>query len=172
MNGGTLTDMSAIIPASTMMLGTPTATALVRSEEHQKNRAPNPAELAEMVASGQIRMDELLPTPKAWDSSGGGSKVTGRTVTRPSGVTFSTNLRDLAYSGLLPTPHNALYKTSTLTPEAWEKRIADKRQEDLNMAIYRKTGRTSQLSPLFVEEMMGFPKGYTVSPFLDGAKNP
>lgn len=33
-------------------------------------------------------------------------------------------------------------------------------------------GGTSQLNPLFVEEMMGFPEGWTVSPFLDGGENP
>jgi hypothetical protein len=139
MNGGTLTDMSAIIPEDT-----PKSDIVV----------------------------PLLPTPQVWDSSGGPQKVSGRTITRPSGVTFSTCLKDLAYSGLLPTPHTTLYKTTGLSEEAWEKRIADGRQEDLNMAIYRKTGSTSQLSPLFVEEMMGFPKFYTVLPFLAGAKNP
>ncbi len=132
--------------------------------------------------------------------------MSGRTVTRPSGQTFSTGLRDLAYSGLLPTPisgdwkgqlrsdgtatmlsgkvalmekerllptpNSSLHKTSGLSEEAWEKRISDKRQEDLNMAIYRKTGSTSQLNPLFVAEMMGFPSNYTILPFLDGEKSP
>ncbi len=139
MNGGTLTDMSAIIPEDT-----PKSDTTVK----------------------------LLPTPSTWDSSGGPQKVPGRAITRPSGVTFSTGLRDLAHSGLLPTPNTALYKTTGLSEEAWEKRIADKRQEDLNMAIYRKTGSTSQLSPQFVEEMMGFPRFYTVLPFLAGEKNP
>jgi len=32
-------------------------------------------------------------------------------------------------------------------------------------------GKASQLSPLFVEEMMGFPKNWTTSPFLNGEKN-
>jgi hypothetical protein len=31
--------------------------------------------------------------------------------------------------------------------------------------------KTSQLSPLFVEEMMGFPKGWTASPFQSGAES-
>lgn len=33
-------------------------------------------------------------------------------------------------------------------------------------------GKTSQLSPLFVEEMMGFPKNWTASPFQSGEENP
>jgi hypothetical protein len=36
----------------------------------------------------------------------------------------------------------------------------------------QQTGKTSQLSPLFVEEMMGFPKGWTASPFQSGDENP
>lgn len=31
--------------------------------------------------------------------------------------------------------------------------------------------KTSQLNPLFVEEMMGFPEGWTLSPFLNGETN-
>jgi hypothetical protein len=32
------------------------------------------------------------------------------------------------------------------------------------------SGKTSQLNPLFVEEMMGFPENWTVSPFQSGGK--
>jgi hypothetical protein len=32
-------------------------------------------------------------------------------------------------------------------------------------------GKTSQLSPQFVMEMMGFPKDWTLSPFLNGETN-
>ncbi len=139
LNGGTLTDMSAIIP-----------------EDIPKSD----------TATG------LLPTPTAFDRKTSHQTVTGKTITRDSGVTFTAGLRILAPNGLLPTPNNALYKTSGLTSQAWEKRIADGRQEDLNMAIYRKTGSTSQLSPLFCEEMMGFPRFYTVLPFLAGETSP
>lgn len=223
-----------LLPMAALMLGTPTATALVRSPVRQENRTPNQAEFAGLVASGQVgmvtgreaerirqlqrepgflqRMDHgllptpvavdmkggmnvpgkkyqrksgymatallrdlafsgLLPTPKAGDSSGGSQKVDGPTVTRPSGHTFSTGLRDQAFSGLLPMPNHNLDKTSGLKTEPWEKRIADNRQADLNMAIYQKTGSTSQLSPLFVQEMMGFPYLWTELPFLDGERN-
>lgn len=223
-----------LLPMAALMLATSTATAHVCRQDRQANRAPNPAEFAGLVASGQVgmitgaeaeqirqlqrepgfllRMDHgllptpvsvdmkggmkvpgkkylrksgymatallrdlafsgLLPTPKAGDSSGGSQKVDGPTVTRPSGHTFSTGLRDQAFSSLLPTPNHNLDKTSGLKAETWEKRIADNRQTDLNMAIYQKTGSTSQLSPLFVQEMMGFPYLWTELPFLDGERN-
>ena len=35
-----------------------------------------------------------------------------------------------------------------------------------------KIGKTSRLNPLFVEEMMGFPEGWTISPFQGGEENP
>jgi hypothetical protein len=215
MNGGTLTDMSAIIPEDTAksdtdrLLPTPMAgNARCGTSKGigQGGRIDRKISQGRTIELHDMATLEMLPTPTVHDSQGGVCSVTGRTITRPSGQTFSTGLRDLAYSqllptpisgdwkgqlrsdgtanmlsgkvalmekkGLLPTPHNALYKTVGLTSEAWEKRIADKRQEDLNMAIYRKTGRTSQLSPLFVEEMMGFPRFYTVLPFLGGEKSP
>ena len=138
----------------------------------------------------------LLPTPKAGDSSGGSQKVDGPTVTRPSGHTFSTGLRDQAYSGLLPIPITG--ECSNQTQDMLQQQIAlmaetrnlptptvschnagtDKdrkdggsRESELNHLVARSVGRTSQLSPLFVEEMMGFPTCYTVLPFLDGAKS-
>jgi hypothetical protein len=130
MNGGTLTDMSAIIPEDTGMSDT----------------------------------DRLLPTPISGDWKG---------QLRSNGTAnmLSGKIALMEKEGLLPTPNNALYKTSGLSEEAWGKRIADKRQEDLNMALSRKTGQTSQLNPLFVQEMMGFPYLWTELPFLGGEKS-
>jgi hypothetical protein len=41
-----------------------------------------------------------------------------------------------------------------------------------NRIVSRAVGKSSQLNPLFVEEMMGFPKLWTALPFLNGAQNP
>lgn len=38
--------------------------------------------------------------------------------------------------------------------------------EEMSELVYRQTGETSQLNPLFVEEMMGFPTGWILTPFL------
>jgi len=64
-----------------------------------------------------------------------------------NGNGFGKSLPELAKKGLLPTP-NRLKETSA------------------------QTGKSSQLSPHFVGEMMGFPKDWTVSPFLSGEENP
>lgn len=73
---------------------------------------------------------------------------------------------------MLPTPIAEVIKTVGIKPETIEKRIHSGRQEDLNTAIYRTTGKTGQLSPLFVQEMMGFPRTWLISPFQNGEANP
>lgn len=42
------------------------------------------------------------------------------------------------------------------------------RESDLKHYIAHQRGRNSRLNPLFVEEMMGFPRGWTASPFQGG----
>lgn len=45
------------------------------------------------------------------------------------------------------------------------------RTSELNHLLANRLGRNSlQLNPLFVDEMMGFPEGYLVSPFQNGDK--
>lgn len=44
--------------------------------------------------------------------------------------------------------------------------------EEMSEWAYRQTGKTSQLNPLFVAEMMGFPLDWTVLPFQSGDKKP
>jgi hypothetical protein len=45
------------------------------------------------------------------------------------------------------------------------------RRSELNHLMAQEAGKNSQLSPLFVEEMMGFPKGWTESPFQSGEES-
>ena len=69
----------------------------------------------------------------------------------------------------------ALKKTGMLpTPIAQEhdKITGKENQDSLTKRARQITGKTSQLSPLFVEEMMGFPKNWTVLPFQSGEENP
>jgi hypothetical protein len=82
---------------------------------------------------------------------------------------FSPSLLIVAQK-LLPTPAARDYKGGK-SKQALEKRrergnlietLPDKFPLDL---------KTSQLSPLFVEEMMGFPKNWTALPFLNGKTN-
>ena len=73
---------------------------------------------------------------------------------------------------LLPTPQARDWKGISI---AEGKRMRGEKTSfgsTLPDLVRRVTGKTSQLNPLFVAEMMGFPPDWTVSPFVDGDKNP
>ena len=65
--------------------------------------------------------------------------------------------------GMLPTPRAADEKMHWKT-DNWK-------GSDLGSQINEMLGTRSHLNPLFVEEMMGFPKNWTALPFLNGGKN-
>lgn len=67
--------------------------------------------------------------------------------------------------GMLPTPTTRDYKGAR-SQEALNK--AGRNENNSLPDAFAQPGKTSQLSPLFVEEMMGFPKNWTASPFQSG----
>jgi hypothetical protein len=71
-------------------------------------------------------------------------------------------------NAMLPTP------TATSDPKGGCTRPDPSRQRDtLAHAMHDPThGKTSQLNPRFVAEMMGFPANWTELPFQSGAQNP
>lgn len=87
----------------------------------------------------------LYPTPTAQDfrRRGPNSKQQG--------------LPEAAYKDLLPTPKANSWKTPCEHGEG---------SPDRQTYIAKKIGETSQLNPLFVEEMMGYPLMWTTLPFL------
>ena len=87
----------------------------------------------------------LYPTPTAQDfrRRGPNSKQQG--------------LPEAAYKDLLPTPKANSWETPCEHGEG---------SPDLQTYIAKKIGETSQLNPLFVEEMMGYPLMWTTLPFL------
>lgn len=100
-----------------------------------------------------LTRDSLLPTPTAT-----GSEHRTR---------YSQGGRPLLYmiqKGLLPTPTCNEAKNSPHTPSQW-KRLASLNVEATKLTGITKeeaiTGKAFQLNPRFVEEMMGFPIGWT-----------
>jgi hypothetical protein len=113
----------------------------------------------------QMASHGLLPTPRTADVEGGvvkNVKNDGKGYYRENkkGVRWGVKLRDVVESGMLPTP---------MAQEA-DKITGKENQNSLTKLARSETGKTSQLNPLFVEEMMGFPKDWTVSPFQSGEK--
>ncbi len=98
----------------------------------------------------------LLPTPLASE----GGKMSG------SPTENQMSLTKMARQAILPTP-----TTSDQYYGTAKKNEKFNRDSNLNHYIAYRNGKPSQLNPLFVEEMMGFPENWTTLPFLNGETN-
>lgn len=125
-----------------------------------------------------MAMNGMLPTPTARSYKNGSKPGDGRTQ-RKMEQGWSMELNDLAACNMLPTPTTRDCKAS-MSPNGMIRKNGKSRNDALsNIPVMigehcqQKTGKTSQLNPLFVAEMMGFPLMWTVSPFLsqDGGRN-
>jgi len=143
-----LSSMAQHVP---QMLPTP------NTMDHIARDGMRPSRAATNRKTGYLsEMAQMLPTPNASDYKGGG---TGST---PYAKKHSQDkLKYAATTGMLPTP---------MAQES-DKITGKENQDSMTKRVRAATGKTSQLSPLFVEEMMGFPKGWTESPFQSGEGN-
>ena len=98
-----------------------------------------------------LSQEELLPTSQ---TQGLKINVDGKTELMP------------LY--LLPTLTASCHNAGTTA----NRKDGTSRESELNHLIARQVGQTSQLNPLFVEEMMGFPSDWLVSPFQSGGQKP
>jgi DNA-cytosine methyltransferase len=105
----------------------------------------------------------LLLTPTTREEPVDLDKFKARMEKYPNGTTMP-NLATQVQQ-MLPTPTARCWNTGTE-----KERPADQptRRSELNHLMAQEAGKPSQLSPLFVEEMMGFPLDWTVSPFQSG----
>ena len=170
------------------LLPTPTA---IDKGGGRINRSPSP-NAADRPTLALAARKGLLPTPCSIEA-------TKFTKTINPNSQMGQGLTALAVNGLLPTPtameikHSNRVKELTdfqdfhylLTPMAADGMRANMKMQSLknhnkanaNLAeqiAHKVGGGTSQLNPLFVEEMMGFPLMWTALPFLSpsGDKNP
>ncbi len=101
----------------------------------------------------------MLPTPTSKDEKNGCKQVPGGRIDRKIQQGWTVELNDLAVNGMLPTPATRDYKGGNsmehLTRK--DKSEGNSHQDQLPNFIKLATGETSQLNPLFVLEMMGFP---------------
>ena len=105
------------------------------------------------------KINSMLPTPIAGDWKG---------QLRSDGTAnmLSGKMALLHKQGMLPTPTASVIKHGH-SEKYWDNRIG-KKQMDIAMWNAETNGKTSQLSPQFVLEMMGFPTDWTLLPFLNG----
>ena len=113
------------------------------------------------------QVQQMLPTPRAVEFVETPENFAKRTGDRTTNA--MPNLSSMAQHvpQMLPTPMSRDYKGARSLEARQAMEQNSKRGLSLSDA-YAKPGKTSQLSPLFVEEMMGFPQGWTVSPFQSG----
>jgi len=120
----------------------------------------------------------LLKTPTVMDgevTSGKKNPISGNSGTLAQEIMSEFN-PTMMKLGMLPTP-NAFDWNTGRTKEKWEedKKKYEEKGVNLHMSLRQgarlMSGKPSQLSPLFVEEMMGFPKNWTALPFQSGEEN-
>ncbi len=134
-----------------------------------KNSTLPPSQEKRCSLIAKVMQADLLPTPMSTDihhakrvtelKEAGGETFHSRAngETRPNGLTDF-----LDFNGLLLTPNARDWKGA-------QGRAYKEGKMDLPMQVCRQTdGRTSQLNPLFVQDMMGFPSDWLVSPFQGG----
>jgi len=110
----------------------------------------------------------LLPTVNAFDWNTPRSPEAWKNAKEKHGSTLQNPLKQMASVGMLPTPTKRDYKGAR-SEEALE--AAGRNETNSLPDAFAQSGKTSQLSPLFVEEMMGFPKNWTALPFQSGEGN-
>ena len=138
-----------------------------RTEEECKDRQEKYGGQKRALYLDHLAAIRLLPTPTTKNMSGGAVQVNENGKRENKGGTeWSAQLHDLAKSQMLPTPTAFDWNTAR-SPEALAEAKA-KYGSTLQDTLRQRAGQGFQLSPLYVEEMMGFPVNWTTLPFLDG----
>jgi hypothetical protein len=160
-NSGTLAQeiMSSYEPTMKKLglLPTPTAMDSSNATVNMKSTQVKKGSMHSVTLTRALAMG-MLPTPLASDC---GEKVTG--------LENQMSLTKMIRQGLLPTP-NSFDLNTARSQETLEK--AKQRHKEkgvvLQNSLRQMDGQGFQLNPLFVAEMMGFPKNWTALPFLNG----
>lgn len=141
------------------------------------------------LPTGENGRGLLLKTPSAFDATVTSPKKNPKSgnsgslaqeimcgyATRKRGLLFTPQIQGLKKCenrktvffplNLIPTPEANDYRSGM------QNRYGTKHTQQLNDTIAYHAGKTSQLNPRFVAEMMGFPTDWTESPFRNGDKS-
>lgn len=166
------------------LLPTPRANEVKGCDLNSDNLAGrNKGNLEETVAKWVIG---LLPTPSVADTEGGPKRADQITqgdsgswyrTSDTTGTRFGAKLNDVvrllktpsamdAYSENLSKKEQKLGNSGTLAQEIQSGFVYQRGMLPTQQDSNEPTGKTSQLNPQFVEEMMGFPTYWTLMPFL------
>ena len=143
------------------MLSTPTARDHKNGSKPEDNRTKRKLQQGWTLELNDMATGGLLPTPNASE----GEKYTKKY--NPNSQ-MGKVLTAMAMNNMLPTPTASCHNTGTTA----NRKDGKSRESELNHFIARQVGQTSQLNPLFVQEMMGFPYLWTELPFQSGGRKP
>lgn len=160
--------------SSTPMASDATTGAIIgKNDQFVTTRNGTPRRINQNGQNGSVglaRMVRLLPTPNAREADKYSKKYNPNSQ-------MGTALTAMAVNGMLPTPAARDYQPS-VSPQALKRKNGKMRTDALcNLPVMlgehhsQNGGKTSQLNPLFVAEMMGFPPDWTVLPFQSGGRN-
>ena len=128
-----------------------------------KKRGPN----SKQKGVAEVISEKLLPTPRA-------SSAMSASIDNAADVKRFPNLETVVARLLLPTPAARDHKQDIVDGKLAAR--AEKHQVGMGETIAQMVvsqglegGQTSRLSPLFTEEMMGFPLMWTASPYLSAS---
>ena len=154
----------------TGMLPTPSAMEVEKANVKYNPNSQGGKGLFALAANG------MLPTPTARDEKNP-SSPDGERIARKVAQGYTIELNDLAAMGQLPTPSARDYEGKTNPGQVKEGSgciYGETLPDTIDRICSQKTdGQNFRLSPLFTEEMMGFPLMWTTLPFLsqNGAPN-
>jgi hypothetical protein len=134
-------------------------------ERAERNGYKNGTQYGSLLS--QVKYSEMLPTPTTDSATNRKDKY------KQGGTPLS-----VAVNKMLPTPNATDYRDKP-TSKSWKEQGAvnytlgnPEIRGLLPTQSGQQDGKTSQLNPQFVEEMMGFPENWTASPFQSGETNP
>jgi hypothetical protein len=168
-NGTTMPNLATQVMG---LLKTPCAAdAYSENLSKKEQKFGNSGTLAQEIQSGFVekRWPGLLPTPTMYDYNSARHPELWEKDKKKyaeKGINLQCGLKQMNVLGMLPTPR-ARAAGGNCSNDRGKGNLEDKIAE-MNTP---QTGKTSQLNPQFVLEMMGFPPNWTELPFLSGETN-
>jgi len=149
------------------LLPTPTAIDSTNATATMKSTQVKEGSMHSVTLTRAMAM-ALLPTPRA--NKVNGCNLNSEKLANRNKGNLEETVAMWNVSGMLPTPAAVNYKGASST-EALKNRGRLKKKADDLANQFHQPGKSSQLNPRFVAEMMGFPPNWTELPFQGGEAN-
>jgi hypothetical protein len=186
---GSLTSQIKYDPKVQPFLKTPCTADSYTDKMKSKGVSGTSGTLAQEVVNGYAAEHRglILPTPRA--NVVNGCDLNNPKLAERNKSNLEEEVAKMVVGGLLPTPLAGEYRDAAITENNATKGITDNisrivsrvalginkdgsQMDGVSPSVVEDDGPTSRLSPLFTEEMMGFPLMWTALPFLSESGEP